>query len=371
MKIFLILAYLKVLFIILKNAWSRLVQSQYQEFYMDDKIFRLHANCIPVKGARRSLLCDLQMGRYDFIPNDLYDILRDHKQDSLEQILDHYGKDNQQVISQYFEYLLDKEYGLWVEEDELGFLTEIDLEYEYPHIVHNAVVDLKDSIHDFDKIFDELDFLGCRHLQVRFFKLVDLSTIDNILAKGRNNRILSIELLVQYDQSVSLEDYKKLSFRNIKITNIIVAGAQKSESESLGIDKTKTIVWSKSKIDNCSSCGVIHPTYFAINMEAFTEARNFNSCLNNKISIDINGDIKNCPSSSESYGNIENKSLIDVIGQKAFKKLWNITKDQVDTCKICEFRYVCTDCRIYISNTNNIYSKPSKCNYDPETATWL
>ena len=38
--------------------------------------FKLFANCIPVKGINRSTICDLQRGNYDFIPNDLYEILK-------------------------------------------------------------------------------------------------------------------------------------------------------------------------------------------------------------------------------------------------------------------------------------------------------
>ena len=29
-----------------------------------------------------------------------------------------------------------------------------------------------------------------------------------------------------------------------------------------------------------------------------------------------------------------------------------------------------TDCRAYIQDKNNIYSKPAKCNYDPYNAEW-
>lgn len=37
---------------------------------------------------------------------------------------------------------------------------------------------------------------------------------------------------------------------------------------------------------------------------------------------------------------------------------------QIDTCKLCEFRYMCHDCRIYITDKDNIFSKPLKCSYD-------
>lgn len=47
-----------------------------------------------------------------------------------------------------------------------------------------------------------------------------------------------------------------------------------------------------------------------------------------------------------------------------------ITKDKITGCKDCEFRYICTDCRAYIEEPEDIYSKPLKCGYDPNTGEW-
>jgi len=52
------------------------------------------------------------------------------------------------------------------------------------------------------------------------------------------------------------------------------------------------------------------------------------------------------------------------------QKYWKLSKDQIDICRECEFRYVCTDCRAYIEDPENIYSKPLKCGYDPATNQW-
>ena len=102
----------------------------------------------------------------------------------------------------------------------------------------------------------------------------------------------------------------------------------------------------------------------------FSESLQYNNCLNKKIGIDINGEIKNCPSMEKSYGNISNTSLLDVINNNEFKALWSINKDKINICKDCEFRYVCTDCRAFISDPDDIYSKPLKCGYNPYTNIW-
>ncbi len=121
---------------------------------------------------------------------------------------------------------------------------------------------------------------------------------------------------------------------------------------------------------NVLQCGNILSDYFASNIKHYTEAQKNNTCLNRKIAIDIEGNIKNCPSMKESFGNIRDTTLQEALEKPGFKKYWNITKDQIQTCKDCEFRYICTDCRAYLEAPEDIYSKPLKCGYNPYTCEW-
>ena len=73
---------------------------------------------------------------------------------------------------------------------------------------------------------------------------------------------------------------------------------------------------------------------------------------------------------SENFGNIKDTSLSEALNKNNFKKYWNITKDQIEICKDCEFRHICTDCRAYIEEPDNQYSKPLKCGYNPYTNEW-
>jgi SPASM domain peptide maturase of grasp-with-spasm system len=126
----------------------------------------------------------------------------------------------------------------------------------------------------------------------------------------------------------------------------------------------------REAIDSPRCCGRIHPGYFAIDLETFAEGQRHNTCLNRKISIDARGEIKNCPSMARSFGNLRDTSLHSALAQRDFAALWSINKDQIAICKDCEFRYVCTDCRAYLADERDLYSKPSKCTYDPYTAEW-
>ena len=72
----------------------------------------------------------------------------------------------------------------------------------------------------------------------------------------------------------------------------------------------------------------------------------------------------------QSFGNIKDTTLKEAIEKPGFKDLWFICKDKIDVCKDCEFRHMCTDCRAYIKDPENIYSQPAKCPYNPYIAKW-
>jgi len=136
------------------------------------------------------------------------------------------------------------------------------------------------------------------------------------------------------------------------------------------ICENRNILLSTNKIDFLVDCGRISPHYFTINMNVFFESRNFNSCLNRKLCIDAEGNIKNCPAMQQSFGNIKDTTLKEVIEKPGFKDLWFIHKEQIDVCKDCEFRHICTDCRCFIKDPENIYSQPAKCTYNPYICKW-
>jgi len=69
------------------------------------------------------------------------------------------------------------------------------------------------------------------------------------------------------------------------------------------------------------------------------------------------------------FGNVKDTMLADAIGREEFQFLWKVSKDQISICNVCEFRYICTDCRAFHENED--YSeKPKKCFYDPYTTSW-
>ncbi len=333
--------------------------------------FKLFAHCIPVKGVNRSVICDLQRKNFEFIPNILFEILTTHEGKTINQIVDIYGAENSQIINEYFIFLQEKEFVFFCNEEELPFFPKMSLEWSSPVKITNAIIDFnKDTkTHLYmSKIAHELDILGCTALEFRFFDNVKLDVLSEILEYFSNHRVRMINLIIKYDINL-LESISDLCFKYQRVNFVYIHSAPEEKSELLNTSYTY-VTSIENVLTGHECCGVISPIHFRSNAQNFTENLHFNSCLNRKVGIDIDGNIKNCPSSKISYGNIKDNSLLEAIENKTFKNYWGINKDLIDVCRVCEFRYICSDCRVYIENENNLYSKPAKCNYDPYTNVW-
>lgn len=90
------------------------------------------------------------------------------------------------------------------------------------------------------------------------------------------------------------------------------------------------------------------------------------SCFANYIYIGSNMNVYPCVMERRFiHGNLRNNSLSNILD----KSILNISKEEVEECKDCEFRYICKDCRPD-SLSDNIYAKPWYCTYNVYTGTW-
>lgn len=73
------------------------------------------------------------------------------------------------------------------------------------------------------------------------------------------------------------------------------------------------------------------------------------------------------------YGNIKDitiEELQQIVASDSFTRFFRIKKDEIRVCNVCEFRYACFDCRAFLSEKDDLFSKPEKCCYNPYTACW-
>jgi SPASM domain peptide maturase of grasp-with-spasm system len=335
-----------------------------------DKSFTLFTCCFPTAGIERALVCDVQRKTYQYIPSALYEILTEHNGKTINDVKKAYNNEHDEIIEEYFEHLEREEYIFFT--DTPQYFPKMDLRWEEPFKITNTIIDIDSSSPDLDweSIIDEFEKLGSKHIQIRSFSDKPLSFFEDILLKCENKRVVSVELIIKYQNGFD----KRLLFDFCntypRVFAIYAHSAPSTETLHISEQGMGHIFFTQDEITSSNHCGIISPDYFTINIKTFTEAQKHNTCLNRKISIDTEGYIRNCPSMKEHYGNIKYTTLQEALQHPDFKKYWFVNKDQIAVCKDCEFRYICTDCRAYIENPEDMYSKPLKCGYNPYTCEW-
>jgi len=306
------------------------------------------------------------------IPTALYNILSEQNTGfTIQAILDRYSDgdaQNRKIILDYFDRLFKAD--LLTFTDFAEYYARIDTAWDYPGEISNAIIDVDRQTGQVTSYVEQLTQLGCRYVQIRFFSKLSLPLLKQILMELETSIVESIEIFAPYETDGMLRGLIQLMKKHYRIRTFSLFNAPQNMvkySRTVGFGQIVTV---KTEVKGHLSCGVVSHHYFITNISTYTESLAHNSCLNRKISIDVDGNIKNCPSMSQSFGNIRDTTLREALDHPDFKKYWNVTKDQIAVCKDCEFRYICTDCRAYLENPEDMYSKPLKCGYNPYTCEW-
>lgn len=185
------------------------------------------------------------------------------------------------------------------------------------------------------------------------------------LQKGSHNKTVhAVELLKEYDiphriATVYMKD--------------ISVGEKNTDLYTLNPDKDVIRMAGRGNI------GLLTPELLKrklITKETFSHALNpqsiacnvsGNRCFASRLYISTNMEVYPCVMERRiSHGNLKDNSLENLIK----REIQQFSKDKVEGCKDCEFRYACYDCRPD-SISDSIYAKPYYCTYDVENGEWL
>lgn len=338
----------------------------------NSKYVCLFASCLITKGENRALLSDTQRGTFELIPNDMVTFLEHTKHLTLENIFTMYGASNKEILESYLDFLLRDEYIFLTDEVTKEHFLPLKKQWKSPHIIANAIIDIA-SYHEtstyYNDVIRQLDTLRCQALQIRSYTALTIDEITHLVSVVNDTCIESIELYTTYSEHLTPQLLNTLLFEYTKVATIIVHSAPHINDIEV-VKGLSTIHYTEEVLVSEQCCGIVSKKYFNPNKDVFMESQFHNTCLNRKIAVDKDGFIKNCPSMRNHYGHCSKHTLEEVVQQEKFKALGNITKDQISVCNTCEFRHVCTDCRAYVEDPSDIYSKPLKCGYNPATNTW-
>jgi len=325
--------------------------------------YKLISSCFLVKGYTKSLIVDSQRQNVTFIPNVLSDFLDNIKPVSSLFTL---NNEDQKIIEDILLELEDLE--LIFDTSYINF-DNFNKEFDYPSVISNAILCINSESNYLIDAINQLSDLLCYFGEIRIEDDLSLKLLNDNLSLFEGSTFHSLNIIFKTFSPKIFNDILNL-FRNfqriLEVTFFNTPEVIINEFEGKYIPK----VHFRSENITHQNCGNIKKSYFSTSLDNYIESLHHNSCLNRKISIDAEGNIKNCPSMTESFGNIRDTTLAEAIEKPGFKKYWDINKDKIHVCKDCEFRYICTDCRAYVEDPEDILSKPLKCGYNPYTGEW-
>lgn len=331
--------------------------------------FYLFSNCINVKGAERGIIYDLQRSDFSYIPNSLNDIFEDFEGKTINEVLNFYGIENKDVIIEYFEFLLEKEHIFFSNLSKENF-PKIKLDWHSPFKISNLIIDV--SINNFailDKLFSEIENIGCEAIALRFLNHYDfINFFEKTIFKLTNSRVRTVEVFLPYFEDFDNNYFDEISMNNQRIFgwNIFNSKYQKFEL----LKESKIAIFFHKEAINDSLGNIPDRSNFFVNLELFVEAKKYNVFYNKKVYIDENGDIHNSPNTKTNFGNISHISLEKILEQKRFQKYWEITKDIIEVCCDCEYRYMCSSSNNPAKKNKKMWIDNVECRYDPYTSTW-
>lgn len=103
-----------------------------------------------------------------------------------------------------------------------------------------------------------------------------------------------------------------------------------------------------------------------LNPETVKNNIKYNHCFSSRLYIDMNLNVYPCVMERRvMHGNIQKQSIREILKDE----LIFLTKDKIDDCRYCEYRYACYDCRPD-SLSGKLRGKPWYCTYDPYNGEW-
>jgi SPASM domain peptide maturase of grasp-with-spasm system len=338
--------------------------------YNKQKQYKLKSSVVFIKGKLNTCALDIATNNIFVIPNFFLTKSRHKAFVSSRNISD----ENDTIFLSNHDELINflKLNNLLVINNKfINSLYELPI-FNSPFRITNALlcinITLLNEITQFD-IFRQLHIIGVPNMKLKLIGFEIITDVIRLLKLVMSYKFYNLELVLNETEQITYHSVEKLS-REFLILNSVIICNSSHKSDEIISTKFCEFILLRSDCNLKIHCGVISSDLYTPNLSHYQESLHHNTCLNRKISIDENGEIKNCPSMAKSWGNIKDTKLIDVVNNPEFQKLWHIKKDEITKCKDCEFRHICTDCRAYIDNPDDIYSAPLKCGYDPYTGVW-
>ena len=318
--------------------------------------------CVIVQGRNYSCIYDLQRNGIYRFPNKYLSIF--HKDLAGREVWTILTENSSPQEREFIDSL--KENQLCVATSQSDYFRPLGTECYIERFCENAIIDRdEESVFSMEEVSKKLSLVSCAAISLRYFYPASIGVIESDLRAFIDSTVRYIEVHCVYSGKFSQVDFPEFKRRNGRVGAFIFYLGEENKTINQGSDFY--LQFKRVPMDSSSTCGCVSMRKMRAQTQLYIESKNYNNCLYRKVYIDSRGRVRNCPGTSRCYGMIDDDKLRlnAVLCSSEFQEYWTLTKDVIEECQDCEFRYACIDCRCSLQEPGNIYSKPSKCQYIP------
>ena len=304
---------------------------------MNQAYFLLYAHNVPVRGSKRAAIYNLQAGQVLYIPLVLTNLIEAMRQAPVVEVRASFAPTRPDLFDAYLDFLIRNDLGFYTNNPEC--FPRLSLDWDTPHPVQTAVIDLNIAHYDPFPVLDQLDALLCRHIEIRLSNgNGTAATLKRLLAATHDRGFRSVSLLLDYAIVLGqpsawvhrlFDECARIDF--ILVYNAPFAGKSRTHPEHIQFLE-----------DDLNSAAFREKTAKRrpiVNIPYFTESQQFNPYYNRRVCISQQGQIKNCLLHEQSFGSVLATPLSTAISSETFQALWHAAPDQVAHLRDSELRY--------------------------------
>jgi len=319
--------------------------------------FKLFASCFLVKGDAESLIYDTERGAFYPIPDEVAHLLEQTENKDVATVKATMPEAEKGLMDDFLQQFVEAELGFFTQTPEC--FPAIDLEWDYPAIISNAILEFDvDISYEVKHVIEELDELGCQAMQWRILYPMSATLLEDYIRCLEKKRVRQVEILLPFELTYQQPVLQSLVDTYARISRIVLYAAP-SDSVDPGVSVG---IYHRKKDIRKDPVEIIHTDRFYANLEIFSEAQQHNVGLNRKVCIDRTGTIRNYLNHATTFGNVREQRIRPMVCTDAFRGKWFVSNGMIEGCKTCAYRYACVNNSDLNQEAGKWY-KTTPCNY--------
>jgi|GEM_PF-3615939 len=321
--------------------------------------------CILVNGQNRAIILDLNRNEYVLINQHVYYLFIQNDNYVKASDIYSYSKLNDVSFDVILAELIESEFVFVKEVEEIKSFPKISRNLETSEIIRLCEIIVSEYFKkNCDSILLDLANLGCETVVLYFDHFVSFKELEEWLSHFSNLSIINIIVYIKYHKEIHLisaEDYLEFYTENNSLS-LIVCHSCTTQVGDISFKNMPMVACITSSLDDTENFKV-DSSMFVVSTSSVIESMSTNLYYNKRIGINRNGNIcKSIFYNKASMGQFCQDRVLALIQQEKFSELWNTSKDDIEYCNKCEFRYICVDPRIPVFEKSVYFEEP--CGYN-------